>query len=61
MPTAARTFRAFVNSTFEDLKAERDALRRELFPRLRKLREEINARFQTIDSHWTAQWSQSFT
>ena len=29
VPNAARTFRVFVSSTFEDLKAERDALRRD--------------------------------
>jgi len=52
MPTATRTFRVFVSSTFEDLKAERDALQREVFPKLRKLCEENNARFQAIDLRW---------
>ena len=52
MPTATRTFRVFVSSTFEDLKAERDALQREVFPRLRKLCEESGARFQAIDLRW---------
>jgi len=52
MPTATRTFRVFVSSTFEDLKAERDALQREVFPRLRKLCEENGARFQAIDLRW---------
>ena len=52
MPTATRTFRVFVSSTFEDLKAERDALQRYVFPRLRKLCEENNARFQAIDLRW---------
>jgi WD40 repeat protein len=52
MPTATRTFRVFVSSTFEDLKAERDALQREVFPRLRKLCEANNARFQAIDLRW---------
>jgi hypothetical protein len=52
MPTATRTFRVFVSSTFEDLKAERDALQRDVFPRLRKLCEENNARFQAIDLRW---------
>jgi len=52
MPTAARTFRVFVSSTFEDLKAERDALQRDVFPRLRKLCEANNARFQAIDLRW---------
>ena len=51
MPTATRTFRVFVSSTFEDLKAERDALQRKVFPMLRKLREEKGARFQAIDPY----------
>jgi hypothetical protein len=52
MPTVTRTFRVFVSSIFEDLKAERDALQRDIFPRLRKLCEENNARFQAIDLRW---------
>ena len=32
-----RTLRIFVSSTFSDLKAERDALQRYVFPRLREL------------------------
>jgi WD40 repeat protein len=52
MPIATRTFRVFVSSTFEDLKAERDALQRDVFPRLRKLCEANNARFQAIDLRW---------
>ena len=52
MPTATRTFRVFVSSTFEDLKAERDALQRDVFPRLRKLCEENGARLQAIDLRW---------
>jgi hypothetical protein len=52
MLTATRTFRVFVSSTFEDLKAERDALQRDVFPKLRKLCEESGARFQAIDLRW---------
>jgi hypothetical protein len=52
MPIATRTFRIFVSSTFEDLKAERDALQRHVFPRLRRLCEANNARFQVIDLSW---------
>lgn len=37
MPAATRAFRISVSSTFEDLKAERDALLRDVFHRLRKL------------------------
>jgi hypothetical protein len=52
MPTATRTFRVFVSSTFEDLQAERDVLQRDVFPKLRKLCEENGARFQAIDLRW---------
>src|SRR5580704_3960823 len=52
MPTATRTFRVFVSSTFEDLKAERDVLQRDVFPKLRRLCEQHGARFQAIDLRW---------
>jgi WD40 repeat protein len=52
MSTTTPTFRVFVSSTFEDLKAERDALQLEVFPKLRKLCEEHGARFQAIDLRW---------
>jgi len=48
----SRTFRVFVSSTFEDLKAERDALQRYVFPRLADLCASRNARFQAIDLRW---------
>jgi len=32
MPTATRTFRVFVSSTYEDLKVERDTLAARRFP-----------------------------
>jgi hypothetical protein len=54
MPIATRTFRVFVSSTFEDLKAERDTLQREVFPKLRTLCEQHGARFQAIDLHRAA-------
>src|SRR5579872_4504197 len=52
MPIATRTFRVFVSSTFEDLKAERDVLQREVWPKLRALCEQHGARFQAIDLRW---------
>ena len=52
MPIATRTFRVFVSSTFEDMKEERDALQRDVFPKLRKLCEQHGARFQAIDLRW---------
>ncbi len=48
----SRTFRVFVSSTFSDLKAERDALQRFVFPRLRELCASRGARFQAIDLRW---------
>lgn len=47
-----RTFRLFVSSTFEDLREERNALQREVFPRLRRLCAEHGTRFQAIDLRW---------
>jgi len=52
MPTATRTFRVFVSSTFEDLRAERNALQDKAFPALVKLCAENGARFQAIDLRW---------
>lgn len=52
MPVATRTFRVFISSTFEDLKAERNALQSEVFPALRRLCEQQGARFQAIDLRW---------
>ena len=52
MPTATHIFEVFVGSTFEALKAERDALQCDVFPKLRKLCEENGARFQAIDLRW---------
>ena len=47
-----KNFRVFVSSTFSDLKAERDALQKEVFPRLRDLCTQHGARFQAIDLRW---------
>lgn len=49
---ASRTFRVFISSTFEDLKAERNALQRYVFPKLAELCAGNNARFQAIDLRW---------
>jgi len=43
------TFRVFVSSTFSDLKAERDALESDVFPRLREYCQKHGCRFQAID------------
>ncbi len=47
-----QTFRVFVSSTFSDLKAERDALQRFVFPKLRELCRLHGAHFQAIDLRW---------
>jgi len=46
------TFRVFVSSTFSDLKAERNALQQETFPKLREYCRQRGARFQAIDLRW---------
>ncbi|MCB2210391.1 DUF4062 domain-containing protein [bacterium] len=52
MSDTSKTFRVFVSSTFNDLKAERNALQAYVFPRLRELCEAHQARFQPIDLRW---------
>lgn len=52
MAETSRTFRVFVSSTFSDLEAERNALQKEVFPRLRSLAESKLCRFQAIDLRW---------
>jgi len=46
------TFRIFVSSTFSDLKVERDALQKYVFPTLRDLCMRHGCRFQAIDLRW---------
>jgi len=46
------TFRVFVSSTFSDLKAERNALQKNVFPQLRELCLQYGCRFQAIDLRW---------
>lgn len=52
MPLASKTFRIFVSSTFSDMKEERNALQREVFPKLRDLCMKHGCRFQAIDLRW---------
>jgi len=52
MAQANKTFRIFVSSTFDDLKEERNALQRYVFPRLRDLCMQHGCRFQAIDLRW---------
>ena len=48
MPQQSRTFRIFVSSTFSDLKAERNALQAQVFPKLRELCQRHGCRLQVI-------------
>ena len=52
MITDGRTFRIFISSTFSDLKAERNALQKRVFPRLRELCAKHGTRFQAVDLRW---------
>jgi tetratricopeptide (TPR) repeat protein len=52
MPQTTRTFRVFISSTFSDLKEERNALQKYVFPRLRDLAMVHGCRFQAIDLRW---------
>ena len=52
MPTANRTFRVFVSSTFDDLIEERNTLQREVFPALDRLCELHGTRLLPIDLRW---------
>ncbi len=52
MASPGATFRLFVSSTFSDFVAERDALQRDVFPKLERLCDEHGCRFQAIDLRW---------
>ena len=52
MTQTGKTFRVFVSSTFSDLKEERNALQRYVFPRLTDLAKIHGCRFQAIDLRW---------
>ena len=52
MALANKTFRIFVSSTFSDLKEERNALQKRVFPELRKLCMQHGFRFQAVDLRW---------
>jgi len=49
MAQASETFRIFVSSTFSDLKEERNALQKQVFPKLRALCMQHGCRFQAVD------------
>jgi hypothetical protein len=47
-----KIIRLFISSTFSDFKAERDALRDHVFPRLKELCDSYGAKFHPIDLRW---------
>ncbi|MCA9084525.1 MAG: AAA family ATPase, partial [Planctomycetaceae bacterium] len=51
-PRYLPVIRLFVSSTFGDLKAERDALQRDAFPRLEAFCRQYGFQFQAIDLRW---------
>jgi hypothetical protein len=53
-------FRVFVSSTFEDMKPERNALQKVVFPQLREYCRQRNARFQAVDLRWGVSEESSF-
>ena len=52
MALKSKTFRIFVSSTFSDLKEERNALQKFVFPKLRKLCMQHGTKFHAIDLRW---------
>ena len=52
MAAVSKTFRVFVSSTFQDLKAERNVLQEQTFHRLLGYCRERGASFQAIDLRW---------
>ena len=55
-----RLFRVFVSSTFNDLRAERNALQKHAFKRLRELCARHGAEFHAIDLRWGISEGASF-
>lgn len=48
----SKTFRLFISSTFNDMRAERDILQEKVFPKLRKYCNKHGFSFQAIDLRW---------
>jgi hypothetical protein len=47
-----KTFRLFLSSTFNDLRAERDILQERVFPKFREYCQKYGFTFQAIDLRW---------
>lgn len=52
MVQTSKTFRIFVSSIFSDLKEERNALQKHVFPKLRDFCMQHGCRFQAFDLCW---------
>ncbi len=52
MQNNSKTFRLFLSSTFNDMRAERDALQEKVFPKLRAYCDKHGFSFQPIDLRW---------
>ena len=52
MAQKSKTFRLFLSSTFNDMRAERDELQATVFPRLREYCDKHGFSFQPIDLRW---------
>ncbi len=52
MQNNSKTFRLFLSSTFNDMRAERDALQENVFPKLREYCDKHGFSFQPIDLRW---------
>ena len=47
-----RLFRVYVSSTLSDMKTEREALQRQVFPKLREFCLTYGYQFQAVDMRW---------
>lgn len=52
MSVLRKTFRVFVSSTFKDMQEERNALQKDVFPKLEEFAARRGCRFQAIDLRW---------
>lgn len=52
MANTSKTFRLFLSSTFNDMRAERDSLQENVFPKLRAYCDKHGFSFQAIDLRW---------
>jgi len=56
----SKTFRLFLSSTFNDMRAERDELQKKVFPKIRAYCEQEGFSFQPIDLRWGVSFEAGF-